>query len=168
MTVKEFAKAAGVSTQAVYNRLQSDLQPFANVENGKKTIDSAALELYGKQAFTGKCASDVQGLDKLQSDLQSALQEVDKMKIALSEAETKVAALQTEKEAVQANLDDLRRQVDSLQMDKQELQERLKEAHILTANAQQQARLLTDGKQRHGLLSKIFGIGNKQRWRDDE
>lgn len=159
ITVKEFARAAGVSTQAVYSRLQSDLQQFARVENGKKTIDSAALELFKKQESAGECASDLQALDKLQIALQAALQEVDKLQSALHEAETKAAALQAEKEAMQANLDDLRQQIDGLQRDKQELQERLKEAHILTANAQQQARLLTDGQQRRGLFARIFNRG---------
>lgn len=154
MTVKEFAKAAGVSTQAVYSRLQGDLQVFAKVENGQKTINSEALKLFEKPGNKSDDASNLQALDKLQSDLQTALQEVASLQSALHEAETKAAALQAEKDAMQANLDDLRRQI-------QELQERLKEAHILTANAQQQARLLTDGQQRRGLLARIFKRGQQ-------
>ena len=49
ITVSEFAKAAGVSRQAVYKRLASDLAPFTKSEAGKRLIDRAALELFSVQ-----------------------------------------------------------------------------------------------------------------------
>lgn len=47
ITVKEYAKAAGVTEQAVYKRLRapkSDLQQFVVEQNGKKYIKAEALE----------------------------------------------------------------------------------------------------------------------------
>lgn len=49
LSVKEFARAAGVSVQAVYKRLSKDLKPFVNEVDGRKAIDKRALkEVYGK------------------------------------------------------------------------------------------------------------------------
>lgn len=46
LTISEFAKRAGVSRQAIYKRLDGDLQPWLTVDNGKKLINSKALELF--------------------------------------------------------------------------------------------------------------------------
>ena len=45
LTVKQFATAAGCSTQAVYKRLATTLQPYAKQESGRTFINSAALDL---------------------------------------------------------------------------------------------------------------------------
>ena len=45
LSVKEFAKQAGVSTQAVYQRIDKDLKLFTKAKDGKKTISDAALRL---------------------------------------------------------------------------------------------------------------------------
>lgn len=46
LTVKEFADKAGISVQAIYQRLNKDLKPFLNLYKGKKTINSKGLELF--------------------------------------------------------------------------------------------------------------------------
>lgn len=46
ITVKDFANLAGVSTQAIYQRIDKDLKGFVKVENGKKLILMAALEFF--------------------------------------------------------------------------------------------------------------------------
>lgn len=46
ITIAEFAERAGVTPQAVYKRLKTDLEPFVKVENGVKLINQEALELY--------------------------------------------------------------------------------------------------------------------------
>lgn len=46
MTVSELARAAGVTPQAVYKRLSTDLKPFVKVVDGKKRLFSKALELF--------------------------------------------------------------------------------------------------------------------------
>ena len=46
LSIKDFSELAGVSNQAVYKRLNNKLKKYVNVENGKKTINCKALELY--------------------------------------------------------------------------------------------------------------------------
>lgn len=47
LTVKEVADYAGVSVQAVYNRLEKDFKPYLKIENGKKRLDRAVLQIFG-------------------------------------------------------------------------------------------------------------------------
>lgn len=46
ISIKEFAEKAGVSKQAIYQRLEKDLKPFVKVENRVKYIKIEALELF--------------------------------------------------------------------------------------------------------------------------
>lgn len=46
LTIKEFADAAGVSKQAVYQRLMGTLKPYVSVKDGVKYLNIRALELY--------------------------------------------------------------------------------------------------------------------------
>lgn len=50
LTVKEFAAAAGVSTQRIYKAMKTTLQPYvANTENGLTMLKSDGLREYGLQ-----------------------------------------------------------------------------------------------------------------------
>lgn len=49
VTVKRFAELAGVSTQAVYKRINSDLQQFVRIDGTTKTVDTKALRYFGPQ-----------------------------------------------------------------------------------------------------------------------
>ena len=52
ISIADFAKEAGVSKQAVYSRLKSqDLNKLVKLENGKKLINTKALELFNKSSF---------------------------------------------------------------------------------------------------------------------
>lgn len=46
LTIKEFAEAAGVSSQAVYQRLNKSLQGYVVEVDGKKHLKKEALELF--------------------------------------------------------------------------------------------------------------------------
>ena len=46
LSIKEFAKLANISTQAIYQRVDKDLKHFVKIEDGKKTISDEALELF--------------------------------------------------------------------------------------------------------------------------
>lgn len=72
ISIKEFAKLAGVSTQAVYQRINKDLQSYCKEVDGKKTLDIAALELFKVETIQERLQSDCKAVDK---DLQSALTE---------------------------------------------------------------------------------------------
>lgn len=52
LTVREFAKAAGVSTQRIYKAMSNTLQPYvANTENGARMLKSDGLRVFGKQIY---------------------------------------------------------------------------------------------------------------------
>ena len=85
LTVTEFAKAAGISKQSVYQRLNTSLKKYSRVEQGKKVIDSKALrEIYGiglEQDFQGNSQDfqgENQGLNQMVNVLQEQLKEKDK------------------------------------------------------------------------------------------
>ena len=44
LTVQEFAQRAGVTVQAVYQRLEKDLKSYLKAEKGRKYIHSDALQ----------------------------------------------------------------------------------------------------------------------------
>ena len=46
LTIKEFAKNAGVSRQSIYNRLTKDLQPYLQIIDNKKYLNKRALDLF--------------------------------------------------------------------------------------------------------------------------
>ena len=46
LSIKEFAEAAGVSKQAVYQRLTGALKPYVSIRDGIKYVNIKALELY--------------------------------------------------------------------------------------------------------------------------
>lgn len=49
VTVKEFAKMAGVSEQSVYKRLTTSLKPYLTMVDNRKMVDISALsEIYNK------------------------------------------------------------------------------------------------------------------------
>lgn len=49
LSIKEFAKRAGVSRQTVYNRLDKDLTAYCKVVDKQKMLDIQALELFSSQ-----------------------------------------------------------------------------------------------------------------------
>lgn len=65
LTVKEFAKEAGISTQRVYQLLAKDLQSYCKVIGNTKYINISALERF----ITKPICKDLQ--EDLPSDLQA-------------------------------------------------------------------------------------------------
>lgn len=74
ISVSEFAKAAGVSKQAVYSRLKSqDLNKFIKLENGKKLINTKALELFNKSSSQSSFNQVEQGLESTEREYIESL-----------------------------------------------------------------------------------------------
>ena len=65
LTVKQFAKRAGVSTQRVYQLLTKSLQSYCKTENGTKYISIEGLKVFEKEP-----------LQEVAKDLPSNLQAV--------------------------------------------------------------------------------------------
>ena len=69
ISIANFAKEAGVSKQAVYSRLKSqDLNKFIKLENGKKLINTKALELFNKSSSQSSSNQVEQGLESTERE----------------------------------------------------------------------------------------------------
>lgn len=114
ISVSEFAKAAGVSKQAVYSRLKSqDLNKFIKLENGKKLINTKALELFNKSSSQSSFNQVEQGLEstereyieslkkqieELQRDKQELYRLLDQQQQLTAQANATIKKLQAPKE----------------------------------------------------------------------
>lgn len=114
ISVSEFAKAAGVSKQAVYSRLKSqDLNKLVKLENGKKLINIKALELFNKSSGQSSSNQFEQGLEstereyieflkkqieELQRDKQELYRLLDQQQQLTAQANATIKQLQAPKE----------------------------------------------------------------------
>ena len=90
LTIKDVAQRAGVSTQAIYQRLDKDLKTYLQVKEGKKYLKAEALELFNKAPLQ----PPLQEVDK---DLQSGLQAmVDTLREQLAQKDKQIETLQSE------------------------------------------------------------------------
>ena len=144
ISIADFAKEAGVSKQAVYSRLKSqDLNKFIKLENGKKLINTKALELFNKSSSQ---SSFNQSFNQVEQGLES-----------------------TEREYIEF----LKKQIEELQRDKQELYRLLDQQQQLTAQAnatikqlqapKEEASIIQQEKQeqkKQGFFARLFSRDN--------
>ena len=72
MTVRQFADAAGVSPQAIYQRLDKSLSSYLKAENGRKYINSDALQLLRLSSTCQADSSTCQAVDKQPEPAEAA------------------------------------------------------------------------------------------------
>ena len=144
ISIADFAKEAGVSKQAVYSRQKSqDLNKFIKLENGKKLINTKALELFNKSSSQ---SSFNQSFNQVEQGLES-----------------------TEREYIES----LKKQIEELQRDKQELYRLLDQQQQLTAQAnatikqlqapKEEASVIQQEKQeqkKQGFFARLFSRDN--------
>lgn len=75
LSIKDFAAAANVSTQRIYQRLAKDLQSYCKVENGKKYLSSEGLKLFGKEDLQVDLPNNMQELTNTLQETIEALRE---------------------------------------------------------------------------------------------
>ena len=74
ISIADFAKEAGVSKQAVYSRIKSqDLNKFIKLENGKKLINTKALEFFNKSSSQSSFNQVEQGLESTEREYIESL-----------------------------------------------------------------------------------------------
>ena len=74
ISIADFAKQAGVTKQAVYSRQKSqDLNKFIKLENGKKLINTKALELFNKSSSQSSFNQVEQGLESTEREYIESL-----------------------------------------------------------------------------------------------
>lgn len=123
LTIKEFAERAGITTQAIYQRIAKDLKPYLQVVNGKKMLNVEALQLF--------LASDLKQVDcKENADLQSDIlvKMLDTLREQLNEKDRQLQAAAAEKAELLARLKDA--------------QQAEQQAHALHAGTMQQSALI--------------------------
>ena len=114
ISIADFAKQAGVTKQAVYSRQKSqDLNKFIKLENGKKLINTKALELFNKSSSQSSFNQVEQGLEstereyieslkkqieELQRDKQELYRLLDQQQQLTAQANATVKLLQAPKE----------------------------------------------------------------------
>lgn len=120
ISIKEFAERAGVSTQAIYQRLAKDLQPYLQVEKGKKRLNIEALRLFNdKELKQVDCKENT----NLQSEFLIKTLEV--LREQLAEKDKQLEAAAAEKAELLARLKDA--------------QQAEQQAHLLHAGTMQTA-----------------------------
>lgn len=132
ISIADFAKEAGVTKQAVYSRLKSqDLNKFIKLENGKKLINTKALEFFNKSSSQSSFNQVEQGLEstereyieslkkqieELQRDKQELYRLLDQQQQLTAQANATIKLLQSPKEEASV-----------IQQEKQEKQEQKKQ-----------------------------------------
>ena len=132
ISIANFAKEAGVSKQAVYSRMKSqDLNKLVKLENGKKLINTKALEFFNKPSSQSSFNQVEQGLEstereyieslkkqieELQRDKQELYRLLDQQQQLTAQANATIKKLQAPKEEASV-----------IQQEKQEKQEQKKQ-----------------------------------------
>lgn len=75
LTIKDFAKAANVSTQRIYQRLAKDLQEYCKTENGKKYLSTEGLKLFKQEDLQADLPNNMQGITNTLQETIEALRE---------------------------------------------------------------------------------------------
>ena len=141
ISIADFAKEAGVTKQAVYSRQKSqDLNKFIKLENGKKLINTKALELFNKSSSQ---SSFNQSFNQVEQGLES-----------------------TEREYIES----LKKQIEELQRDKQELYRLLDQQQQLTAQAnatikklqapKEETSIIQQERKKPGFFARLFSRDN--------
>ena len=74
LTIKEFAAAAGVSKQTIYNQLNGRLKPFVKVINDTKMLEKSALEEFYIEKDSQLDSQPIQPVESQPVDSQQTLE----------------------------------------------------------------------------------------------
>lgn len=154
LTIKEFAEVAGVSTQSVYKRLATSLQPYVKEVANQKVLNIQALQdVYGievgnsckpkRQEVVNGCKPKNEEKAYQEEQIKSLTDKVYELEIRLDEKESLIK----EKDA---HILDLRSQVEHLKKEVELLHEDLqiekKSNLLLVAQKNEEMEVLEDQK----------------------
>ena len=107
ISIKEFAMRAGITPQAVYKQLDNKLKAYCQVVDGKKALQTKALELFENNQFNqpidNEFASIVNLLKGQLAEKDKQLEAKDKQIEALTEALQKAQQITDQAQHLQAN-----------------------------------------------------------------
>lgn len=112
-TIKEFADIVGISTQAVYQRLDKDLKEYYTILDGKKYLDKHVLTLFKDaiQKTDGENNSDKMAFIKTENELLSKQLE-EKDSLLAKQNDDLQSALQ-QHDLLAKQIDDLKNQIEN-------------------------------------------------------
>lgn len=118
LTVKEFAEAAGVSVQRIYQRLDTNLKPFIKTLNGKKMLSVEGLELF-----------EIKDLNEKQSSLDgNGIKDLENIKGRYEAITMEYTLLDERFKAIVKELENSEKIIAELKADKNKLNDRLDKA----------------------------------------
>lgn len=110
ISISEFAKRAGVSPQAIYKRLSTDLSTEFKLVDNRKMLKTSALERFG--------------LNQVDNQVEKVVNQVESPNETIVMLQKTISLLETQAETLQQQLSLKDKQIE-------ELNERLKESHVL-------------------------------------
>ena len=164
LTIKEFAQAAGVSRQTIYNKLDKDLTAYLTEIDNVKYIDKAALSLFVSNSavkfdsqidkefdnnLTGFDTNLTAILQVLQNQLDTMradhAAEIDRMTRQIEDYKEQLRAKDVQIAARDSQIADLTQQLDHAQ-----------ELHARTQATTQATVLMLTDKKKPGLFDRLF------------
>lgn len=121
ISIPEFAKRVGVTPQAIYKKLSTELSTELVIVDNRKMLKISALERYGLNQVDNQVESVVKPVD---NQVEPSNETVVMLQKTISLLETQAETLQKQLEVKDHQIEDMNRQIG-------ELNERLKESHIL-------------------------------------
>ena len=131
ISIAEFAKKAGVSTQAIYKRLATDLKGELVTVDNRKMLKKSALEKFGFKEVTNQ-------VEKVDNQVEKPNETVIMLQKTISLLETQAETLQKQLEVKDRQIADMSKQIE-------ELNERLKESHVLI-DQQQKLQVVSESR----------------------
>jgi len=150
ISIKEFATRIGYTTQAVYQRIEKDLQPFTNVVKGKKCINIKAFELFG----TKPVGNELPTVDNVLPSVTNELPTLNNELVSVLKESNEV--LKGQNEVLVKQMEEKDRQITELNAHIRDLNERLREAQELNRNNQV---LLGVEQKQGGFFKRLFKRG---------
>ena len=154
LTVKEFAEIVGVSTQSVYKRLTTSLQPYVKEVANQKVLNIQALQgVYGievgndckpeKQEVVNGCKPKNEEKAYHEERIRELTDKVHELELRLGEKESLIREKDSHMEDLQAQVEHLKKEVELLHED---LQIEKKSTMLLLAQKNEEIAILEDQK----------------------
>lgn len=154
LTIKKFAELAGVSTQSVYKRLATSLQPYVKEVANQRMLNILALQdVYGievvngckpkRQEVVNGCKPKNEEKAYYEERIREFTDKVHELEIRLSEKESLIKEKDSHIEDLQAQVEHLKKEVEHLHED---LQIEKKSNLLLLAQKNEEMEVLEDQK----------------------
>lgn len=154
LTIKEFAEVAGVSTQSVYKRLATSLQPYVKEVANQRMLNIRALQdVYGievgnsckpkRQEVVNGCQPNDEEKAYHEERIRELMDRIHELEIRLGEKESLIKEKDSRIEDLRSQVDHLKKEVELLHED---LQIEKKSNLLLLAKKNEEIAILEDQK----------------------